>query len=295
MAAPGEARRAGAEAWLALALLALVWGYSWVAVKIATRDGSAMVVASSRSARGALALLGFLAATGRSLRPTPFVPTAVYGLLQTAGFTLLQTTAVSLAGAGKVAVLVYTMPFWLALLAWPFLGERIRAGRWVALALAGAGLAALVTPLESRATLAHGRAVAAGLVWAASAVWVIRVRARAGHDLLALTAWQMVWGSVALVAVTLVAPGTVRLTPAFVASIAFLAVFATALGWALWLFVLSRLPAAVAGIASLATPVVGVVGAAVQLGEVPSRSELVGIACIVVALVVNWRAGAAPR
>ncbi len=294
MIARGEARRAGAEAWLALALLVLVWGYAWVVVKVATLDASAIVVASARSGLGALALLAFLAVTGRSLRPTPFVPTAVYGLLQTTAFTLLQTTAVSLAGAGKVAVLVFTMPFWLALLAWPFLGERIGPARWVALALAAAGLAAIVTPLESRSTLANALAVAAGLAWAASAVWVIRVRTRAGYDLLSLTAWQMVWGSLVLVAVTLVSPGQVRLTGALVASIAFLAVFATALGWALWLFVLSRLPASVAGVASLAIPVVGVVAAAVQLHEIPSRAELVGIGCIVTALVVNARASA-PR
>jgi drug/metabolite transporter (DMT)-like permease len=53
------------------------------------------------------------------------------------------------------------------------------------------------------------------------------------------------------------------------------------------MFILSRLPAGVAGIASLATPVVGVLAAAIQLHEIPSRSELAGMVLIVVALVVN--------
>ena len=131
--------------------------------------------------------------------------------------------------------------------------------------------------------------VLAGLLWAASAVWVIRIRAAGGYDLLSLTAWQMAWGSIALLPLTLVFPVTVRLTTGFVLSMSFLIVFSTALGWALWLVVLSRLPASVAGVASLATPVVAVLVAAVHLHEIPSRNELVGIACLVVALVVNAR------
>lgn len=284
----GGTRRGTAAAYAALAVLALFWGYSWVAVKVATRDASPLAVAALRSALGAAALLAFLAVTGRSLRPTPFFPTAVYGLLQTAGFTLLQTVAVSLGGAGKVAVLAYTMPFWLALLAWPFLGERIAGWRWLALGLAGVGLALVAVPLRSRSGLASALAVAAGFVWAASAVYVLRLRASAPQDVLSLTAWQMVWGALALLAVAAVAPGHVHLTPSFVAAIAFLALFATALGWALWLFVLSRLPATVAGIASLATPVVGMLLAAAQLHEIPSGREVAGVACILLALLANW-------
>ena len=211
-------RRGVAQAYVALGFLALCWGYSWVVLKIATRDGSPMAVAAIRAALGALALLVFLAMTGRSLRPTRFLPTLVYGLLQTTAFTLIQTIAVSMGGAGKASVLAYTMPLWLALLAWPFLGERIAGGRWAALALAAVGLALIVTPLQARSILAEVLPVVAGLVWAASAVWAIRMRSAAPYDLLSLTTWQMVWGSVALAPFALVLPVHVRWTPSFVAA-----------------------------------------------------------------------------
>lgn len=282
--------RAGARSYVALALLALLWGYSWIAVKVAIRDATPMAVAWGRCAGGAVALLAYTAATRRPLRPPPLGPTLVYGLLQTTVFTLVQTTAVSIGAAGKAAVLVYTMPFWLTLLAWPFLGERIRGVRWLVLALAAVGLALVVLPLRTGSVLASVLPVSAGLVWALSAVWVIRVRAAGGHDLLSLTTWQMVWGSAALAPFALWLPVHVRWTASFVASMAFLAVLCTALGWALWLFVLSRLPASVAGLASLATPVLAVVLAAVHVQEIPSRTELLGVACIMVALVVNTRA-----
>lgn len=282
--------RPAAGAYLALAFLALFWGYSWVAVKVATRDAPPLHVAALRAGLGALVLLAFLAATRRPLRPPPFVPTAIYGLLQTTAFTLVQTIAVSMAGAGKVAILAYTMPFWLVLLARVFLGDRIAGARRAALALAAAGLALIVWPLDLRSAGADALAVGAGLVWAASAVWVLRVQRAAPQDLLSLATWQMVWGALPLAAVALALPGEIRWTGAFVGAIAFLAVVATAAGWALWLLVLSRLPPAVAGVASLATPVVGVALAAAQLGEIPSRTELGGIACIVAALLVNARA-----
>jgi drug/metabolite transporter (DMT)-like permease len=74
---------------------------------------------------------------------------------------------------------------------------------------------------------------------------------------------------------------------------AFMSVGGGALGWFLWMFILSRLPAGVAGIASLATPVVGVLAAALQLHEIPSPGQLAGMTLILIALVVNFRSEAA--
>jgi drug/metabolite transporter (DMT)-like permease len=276
-----------AGVYLALVVLALVWGYTWVAIKIATQDASPYVVAGARMAIATLILFALLALMRRSLKPTPFVPTLVLGLLQTTGWTLLQTIAVSQAGAGKSAVLGYTMPFWTALLAWPFLGERIVGLRWVALTLAALGLAFVVAPLDARSFFADALAVGAGISWGASAVWAKRLRARYDVELLQLTAWQFVWGTIPLVAVMLVIGGPIHWTQSFVAALAFMSIGGAALGWILWMFILSRLPAGVAGIASLATPVVGVLAAAIQLHEIPSRNELVGMVLIVIALVVN--------
>ncbi|MDP9107050.1 MAG: EamA family transporter [Candidatus Eremiobacteraeota bacterium] len=279
--------RGGAKVYLALVVLALVWGYTWVTIKIATEDASPYVVAASRLVIAVAILFALLALTRRSLKPTPFVPTLVLGLLQTTGWTLLQTLAVAQAGAGKSAVLGYTMPFWAALLAWPFLGERIAGLRWVALALAALGLAFVVAPLNAHSFVADGLAVLAGLSWGASAVYAKWLRRRYDVELLSLTTWQMLWGTLPLVVLMLAIGGPVRWTGSFVASMAFMSIGGAALGWFLWMFILSRLPAGVAGIASLATPVVGVLAAAIQLHEIPSRSELGGMALIVAALIVN--------
>jgi len=60
----------------------------------------------------------------------------------------------------------------------------------------------------------------------------------------------------------------------------------SALAWILWLYVLNTLPAGMAGLSTLLTPVVGLVSAWAQLGERPSVTEGAGMAAIVGALLL---------
>jgi drug/metabolite transporter (DMT)-like permease len=47
---------------------------------------------------------------------------------------IFQTWALVEGGPGKTAVLIFTMPIWTLLLAWPILGERVRGKQWLAAA-----------------------------------------------------------------------------------------------------------------------------------------------------------------
>jgi drug/metabolite transporter (DMT)-like permease len=280
-------RRSG-PAYVALFALATIWGYNWVVIKLATHDADAFSLSAIRTSVAVVCLFGALAATRRSLRPTPFVPTLILGLLQTTIFMLLSVGATATGGAGKTAILVYTMPFWIVLMAWPLLHERVSRSAWIALALAAAGLALVLAPLDLAAGLtSKALAVGSAIVWAASAVYGKLLRAKHTVDLLALVAWQMLYGTVPLLAALAFVHGHVNPTPGFLLAVAYIAIPGTALAWLLWMFILSRLPAGVAGVASLLTPVIGVLSAWLQLGERPGALELVGIACIVAALLVN--------
>ena len=279
------------QAYAALAALALTWGYTWVVIAIAGHDASPFFIASMRAFVGAVVMFGVLAAFRKPLRPTPVRDTAIFGLLQTTGWTGLQTLGVVLGGAGKTALLAYTMPFWIVLLAWPVLGERVSRLRWIAIGLAAAGLACIVLPLRANAVAADACAVAAGFVWGAGSVWSKRMQVRApeGFDVLRLTTWQMFLGAIPLVLIALVLPEHVRWTPHFIASALYLVTLAQGAAWVLWLFIVSRLPVGAAGIASLATPVLVVIFAALQLHEIPNPHELAGAALLLTALVVNAR------
>ena len=190
-------------------------------------------------------------------------------------------------GAGKTSVLTYTMPFWLLLLAWAFLGERLRGVQWLAVALALAGLVLVIEPWHLQGAFSSALAVAGGFCWAASAVVVKRLQARHDVDVLSLTTWQMLFGSLPLVLIAaLTWQGSPEWTTQFVMALVYNVILANALAWFLWLFGLRRLSAGAAGIATLATPVIGVAAAWLQLGERPSAGEAAGMALIIGALAL---------
>jgi drug/metabolite transporter (DMT)-like permease len=282
---PPAADRRG-RALVALVFLVVVWGYNWVVIKLAVLDASPFTFAATRTLGGGVALVLAALALRKPLRPR--FPAAYFwiGLFQTTGFIGLSTWAVVSAGAGQVAVLVYTMPLWVSLLAWPILGERIGAAQAAAIAIAIAGVACMFGPLRS-VGLAEWLAVAAGLAWAIGIVLTKRLQLRARPDLYELSMWQMLFGGLVLTIVAFVVPEHATIWSArYMLAVTYNVVLATALAYVLWVFVIDALPARDAGMGSLGTPVIGTLGAWLQLGEVPTRLSAVGMLLIVAGLVV---------
>ena len=97
-------------------------------------------------------------------------------------------------------------------------------------------------------------------------------------DVLTLTTWQMVIGCLPLIALALLTgSGWPQWTAGYIFGLAYTAVLANAFAWVLWLYALHHLSAGAAGLGTLAIPVIGVVAAWIQLGEVPSGFEAAGM------------------
>jgi len=272
---------------LALAAIAPLWGYSWVVSKVSLRYAEPFTLVALTSAVCVPCLILVLVVTRRPLHPPPLGWTALIGILQTSLFNGLAIMALTMGGSGKVSVLAYTMPFWLLLLAWPFLGERLRGLQWPAVALAFAGLVLVVRPWDIGGALSGVLACAAGLAWAGGALAVKLLQRRAHVDGLSLTAWQMGFGSLPLIAAAVLAHGGWPVwTGTFVLCLAYSVLLANALCFALWIHALRALPAGAAGMGTLAVPVVGVFASWIQLGETPSLVEGIGMVLIVAALAV---------
>ena len=270
----------------ALAFLVLVWGYNWVVVKIAVLNAAPFTFAATRTLGGGIALALTALVLRKPLRPQ--FPAACFwiGLFQTAGFIGLSTWAVVAAGAGQVAILVYTMPLWVSLLAWPILGERIGGWQAVAIAIALAGVACMMGPLRAVGS-AEWLAVAAGFAWAVGIVLTKQLQLRARVNIYNLSMWQMLYGGIVLAAVALAVPGRATTwSHAYVFAVTYNIVLATALAYVLFIFVIDVLPARDAGMGSLATPVIGTFAAWFQLGEVPTRLSAAGMVLIVAGLIV---------
>jgi drug/metabolite transporter (DMT)-like permease len=276
-------------AMAALILLALIWGYNWVVMKIALRDCGPFTFAALRSMLGALMLFPLLPLKGGSVAPPKAIKGIILlGLFQTAGFLGFTFWALVEGGAGKTAVLVYTMPFWVLILARLFLGERIRGAQWLAVLLSITGLLLIFEPWHGRGGLfSQVLAVLAGMFWAVSVILAKQLMKREEIPLLGLTAWQMLFGAIPLVIVAFFVPeGPVNWSSPFVFALLYNVIPGNAVAWLLWLYILEKLPAGVAGMGSLIIPVVGVLSAWLQLGERPGPFEAAGMLLIGVALLI---------
>lgn len=271
----------------ALLLLALIWGYAWVVMKIALDYVQPFTFSAMRTFFGAVALFIVLPLMGRPLKPKAVGPTAILGVLQTTGFVGMLTWALEDGGAGKTSILTYTMPFWLLLMAWVALGERLRGFQWVAVGLALCGLVLILAPWRLEGKVSDFLAVGGALFWAASAVYAKVLRKRHEVDLLSLTAWQMLLGSIPLI---IIAAATWSWSPewtgTFIIALVYVAILGNAVAWILWLYILDSFKAGTAGLATLLTPVIGISSAWIQLGEQPGVVEGLGMIAIVSALLL---------
>ena len=121
---------------LALALLALIWGYNWVVMKVGLRYAQPFTFAALRTFFGALSMIVLLTVLRRPMKPQALGTMVVFSLLYTTIPVGRSMWALETGAAGRVSVLTYVMPFWLLILAWLFLGERPRGLQWPAAGMA---------------------------------------------------------------------------------------------------------------------------------------------------------------
>jgi drug/metabolite transporter (DMT)-like permease len=267
---------------IALTVLSLIWGYTWVVAKQGLAYAPPFAFAAERCVGGALALFLVLKLLGRPVRLVATGMTLAIGLTQVAGFMVFQTWALVEGGPGKTAVLIFTMPIWTLLLAWPILGERVRGQQWFAAGSTLAGLLLIIEPWDMHASLfSKFLGIMAALSWAIGTILIKRLRSQHAVDLLSLTAWQMILGALPLVILALLVPERpTQWTGTYIGILAFMSIGSTALCWWLWIYILDRVPAWEASLSILGTPVVAIVSSRLLLSEEFKTTEMIGILLI---------------
>ncbi|NYE29021.1 drug/metabolite transporter (DMT)-like permease [Rhodanobacter sp. K2T2] len=275
----------------------LIWAYSWIVMKQVLAYAGPFDFAALRYLLGAAVLFIVLVIARQPLRPPPLLLTIGIGVFQTAAFQGLGQWALRTGGAGHVALLAYTMPFWAVLLAWLMLGDRPTRRHVIGLALAAVGLLCIIEPWRAMGSVAStALAIAAGICWAVGTVLTKRMFLRHKPSVLNLTAWQMLAGGIALGIVALLVPQRpIAWTGALIAGVAYSVVIASSIAWWLWSIVLQRLPTTVASLSSLGVPIVSVLLAWGILHERPSLIEWVGIAFVVAGLAAVSGVGTRSR
>jgi drug/metabolite transporter (DMT)-like permease len=271
------------------------WGLNWPAMKLLLAELPAF------SMRVACALLGIALLFGIALarREALAVPRALWPRLAVASF-LNVTAWMGLAAfsllwlaAGEATIVCYTMPVWASLFAWLILGEPPGLRRVLALVLALGGLLVLVlgSGLDVGVAKLPGVAVAlaAAVLFSLGTVvtkrWPLALPPNAG------AAWQLGLGCLPLLlgALLFEAPDFAALSPRGWALMAYAGVGPLGLCYLAWFAALRRLPAAAASAGTLLTPVVGVVAAALFLGEPLGVREVLALSMTVGGVVLAVR------
>jgi len=283
-------RLPAAGLWL-LVLVSLAWGTNWPIMKIVLGEMPPLTFrATIVPACGVLVLLTARAVGQRILLPTPaWRPLLVSAFLNVTCWHALTAFAIREMDAGRAAILAYTMPLWVALMAWLFLGESMNARRRWALALGIAGIALLVYPDWERIVQAPGGtiyALAAAATWAAGTLWQKRVQWTA--PLLTQTGWQLLTGGLPILAGALAfdSPAETAWSPALLLMLAYLALGPICLGYWAWYKVIAVFPTQVAAIGMMMVPAIGVLSGVAVLGEPLGPWEMAALILVTAAIAL---------
>jgi len=248
--------------------------------------------ATARMALGALCLFALLAIQGRMLWPgrRELGILILVGIFQIGLPTGLIHTGLLSVEAGRSAILVFTIPLWVAPMAVLVLGERMGATKLIGLVLGLSGIAVLFNPLtfpfgDRGALVGNGFMLGASLSFAVALVIIRRHPWTAST--LRLLPWQMLLGTAILAAAAAAIEGAPqpRWSTALYVIMAYNGPIASA--FCFWAFVtVSRsLPAMSTAIGSLGVPVVGIVSAAMILGEDLAIAKIIGLVLISLGVV----------
>jgi drug/metabolite transporter (DMT)-like permease len=276
-----------AIAKLLLVLLSFCWGLSWSAMRIALYEVSPWTLRFLGYSIGAATLFGFIKLQRRSL-VIPWGRAWLHILVASAfiviSFGVAGTFAQLMAETSRVVIVTYSMPVWGSLLAWLVLRERINLRTTIGLGLCLAGISVLVYPaLETsiREPIGLLLALFCALTWAGGTVYM--KWARIPGDLLAITLWQIVVGIVVFGGCFLIFEGAPKVVPLqwdTWAGIIFNGVLGTGIAYFIWFNIIGRLSTAAASLGTLSNPVVGIIGAAILLGDRPTTYDMIGFALI---------------
>jgi drug/metabolite transporter (DMT)-like permease len=269
---PSSSTRSRQIGLLFVLITAIGWGLNWPVMKLVLRDWPPLFargVAGSFAAAG-LALAAIASRQSLAVPARTLVPLCAAAALNVFAWMGFSTMAMVWLSVSEGALLVYTMPIWAMLLAWPIRGARPSLRGIAALVLGISGLAVLFG--GPHVLLGSDRWPGAVLALAAAilfALGTVTLRSPLPLPPLSLTAWQVGLACVPLISLGLLfeEPRFEALTPTGLGAMSYMTVVPMGVCYLSWFAALRRLPPTTASMATLLTPVIGVVGAAFALGE----------------------------
>ena len=276
-------------AWLAVCL---IWGTTYLAIRISLETIPPLLMASMRWIAAGGLLIVLLALRGERLPARREWPSlGVLGVLLLGFGNGAVVWAEQTVPSGLTAVLVATSPFWMvgfdALM--PD-GEAITFRRVCGLVVGFGGIVMLVWPeirFDGTGGGFLGGVIAAQIAcvgWAVGSSYA-RQRGRGharGENVLATAAFEMLFGGIALLVASLALQETARLTftPRTASALLYLIFVGAIAGFSAYAYALKHLPVATVSLYAYVNPVIAVVLGTLVLKE-PFSVRMIGAALVV--------------
>ncbi len=303
-------RRRAYAAWITVCV---VWGTTYLAIRIALESIPPLLMAAMRYTAAGTILAVILRVRGQRLPgPRAWPSLVVLGVLLlglgNGGVVWAEQTVPS----GLTAVLVATAPFWITGIDVIFGGERLTARRWIGLLIGFVGIVALVWQdlFPSFGSVTRGEPTAAGrhaflvgvvasqiacVGWAIGSIYARR-RGHAGardENVLATAAFEMLFGGLAMFGAAAVDHeyAVLTFTPRTSLALAYLIVIGAVVGFTAYAYALKHLPVATVSLYAYVNPVIAVFLGVLILSEPFGIKEVLaaGVVFVGVALVRQGR------
>lgn len=263
------------QQWTGLAFLAVTaigWGLNWPTLKFLLEEWPPLFLRGLSGVAAALILVVIARMRGESLA----VPRGAGGRLLFAAFTNVfawmgfATVAIKYLSISECALLVYTVPIWATLFAWPILGARPTRRDVIALALGFGGIAVLfggqALAIGPDKLFGVGLALASAVLFALGGVLT---KSPLPMPPIALVGWQVGLGCLPMLilGVLFEQPDPGALSARGAGALIYMTLIPMGLCYLTLFAALRRLPAGTSSMALLVVPIIGVVSAALLLGE----------------------------
>jgi len=279
----------------AIALLCLVWGSLWGLVKHSLQVFPPFLFISTRLILAALTLMVVQRILKKSILPkqAEWKPLIILSLLICLGFYATQTFAMQFVDSGLSAVLVFTMPIFIGVLAHYFLNERLNSQKGIGLILGTLGLIAILWPQlqhihMNTSLLGQILLIGSGFFWALSTVFIKKNFAT--YDKIKLTIWQLLLGGAVIFVGALAfepVDAQVWLNPLNESFLFYIAVIGTGFAFVLWNWIVSQVDTFIASISIMCIPILSLLFGSLIWHEPLTLNILIGAAFICLGIVMS--------
>lgn len=290
--------------WLALSVLYLVWGSTYLAIAVAVDTIPPFLMAGVRFGLAGMVLVGWSLARARGSIVAPtrrqWRDTTIVSALLLGGGMGMVAYGEQTVPSGVTALFIAMMPVWVAIFGRLFLGQRLPPLAVVGIVIGFTGVAILAGPTA----LGHADAldptglaaiIVSPIAWATGSLYASHRADLPRHPLLA-TGTQMLTGGAVLVAMGAVTGEFDRFAPsavsgASIAAFLYLAIVGSLIAFTAYGWLLRVAPLPFIATYAYVNPVVAVVLGALVLHEPTEPRTIVAGAVIVgaVALIISAR------